>query len=124
MRRPTGQPVGVLNPELVAEKERALLVVVAERPGLRMCEIAALVTEPAAATATRLNRLGDRGLIERVGRRWFIAGTAPDDANVPELSEFEIAERARPPFDPSRWMQNINRFVRQATSDFQCARYG
>lgn len=61
MTLPTHRPVGVLNPELVAAKERALLAVIAARPGLRAFEIAALVTEPASATATRLNRLGDRG---------------------------------------------------------------
>jgi hypothetical protein len=108
----------------VAEKKRALLAVIAASPGLRQAEIAALVAEPAGSTATRLNRLGDRGVIERTpDHQWFITGTAPD-ANAPELSEFEIAERARPPFDPTKWVQNIDRYVRYETSMFACARFG
>ena len=123
MTRPTGQPVGVGNPELVAEKERALLVVIAERPGLRACEICAAIEEQAGATMSRLNRLMDRGALERVDHRWYAAGAVPDAAAT-ELSEFEIAERARPPFDPSRWVQHVDFYVRYATSMFACARFG
>jgi hypothetical protein len=79
---PTGRPVGVLNPERVAAQEHVLLALITDRPGLRAFEIAASVTEPASATATRLSRLMDRGEIERTAHRWFIAGTAPDDANA------------------------------------------
>jgi hypothetical protein len=52
--------------------------------------------EPAGATAARLHRLLGRGLIERVGRQWFIAGIAPngsDDGDEP--SEFEAERQAR-----------------------------
>jgi hypothetical protein len=80
--------------------------------------------EPAWSTATRLNRLGDRGVLERTPtHQWFIARTAPD-VNAHELSEFEIAERARPPFDRSRWVQHVDRYVRASTSMFACVRFG
>jgi DNA-binding IclR family transcriptional regulator len=82
----TGRPVGVSNPERVAEKQLALLAVIAASPGLRACEIVTLVTEPPAATATRLARLMDRGEVERVGRRWYAAGAAPNDPGALDLS--------------------------------------
>jgi hypothetical protein len=116
----THRPVGVKNPALVAAKERALLDIVTDRPGLRAFEIAPLALEPAAATMSRLNRLGDRGLIERMSdHRWYLSGAAPD-ANVPE----EIAERARPPFDPSRWVQHVDFYLVLNPLPFACRRYG
>ena len=81
------RPTGVANPAKVARKESELLAVIAASPGLRRVEICAAVEEPAAATATRLNRLGDRGLIERVDHKWFVAGTTPV-TDAPELPEF------------------------------------
>jgi hypothetical protein len=111
------------NPELAIARERALLAVIADRPGLRQAEIAALVTEPVGSTATRLNRLGDRGLIERTPtHQWFIAGA---NANAPEeASEFEMIERTRPAFDPLVWVRHIDFFVRIETSMFACRRFG
>jgi hypothetical protein len=111
------------NPELAIARERALLAVIALSPGLRACEIAPLLTEPAGATATRRQRLGDRGLIERIGHRWYAAGAAPD-ADASGLSEFEIIERARPPFDRTRWVQPISYYLVFNPSPFACRRYG
>jgi hypothetical protein len=85
MTKATGRPT-FANPEKVEAKRRALLDLIADRPGLRMFELALVTTEPASATATRLQRLRDRGEIERTPtHKWFIAGTAPDAAG-PDLS--------------------------------------
>jgi hypothetical protein len=86
MTRATGRPVGVANPERVAARQHALLEALRKSPGLRGCELCRLVTtEPAAATATRLYRLMGLGEVERVGGKWYIAGTAPE-ASGPDLS--------------------------------------
>jgi hypothetical protein len=82
-----------------------------------------MVTEPPGATASRLQRLGDRGLIERIGHRWYAAGATPE-ANAPGLSEFEAIECARPPFDPSRWVQHVDFYLVLNPSPFACRRYG
>jgi hypothetical protein len=80
--RRKGQPYAVAK-----KKHRVLLALIAERPGLRGCELSRLMTtEPVAATTTRLYRLMGLGEVERIGGKWYIAGAVPTDADAPTLS--------------------------------------
>jgi hypothetical protein len=74
-----------------------------------------------SATAERLKRLAARGAVVKVAGRWRLAGEEPelDQTATPNPRALDPGAE-----DPSRWVRSINRYIRQVTSEFQCARYG
>jgi hypothetical protein len=119
---------GVVNPIAVAAKERQVLAFLHERPGAATAEVIAAVDDHPAAILARLYRMRDRGDIAKVGRgQWRLPTPVepPIGEIEEEISEFETAERmSSPAFDPTRWVQHVDYYVRVETSMFACARFG
>jgi hypothetical protein len=74
----------------------------------------------------RAQTIGDRRPAATVGRsRRGREGCRPMRLAGEEPEEPDEATMPKPePEDPSRWIRPIPRYLRQVTSDFQCARYG
>ena len=110
-------PPGVIDPLGVARREAALVEALRARPGAALGEIAEATGHNRSAIADRLRRLAARGAVVKVAGRWRLAGEKPDEPD-------EAATPDPEPEDPSRWVRPISSYLRQVTSDFQCARYG
>jgi hypothetical protein len=123
MTAPTGKPIGVANPALVARKENALTATLRDHPGLTVPQLADQVGERRTATADRLRRLLLRGEVERDGRLWRLAQQGPED-DEPPIVEYVVEPKPEPD-DPSRWVRPISRYLRAPTDEaFFVARYG
>lgn len=73
----------------------------------------------------RLHRLRLRGVIEKDSARgWRLPGEHLSAEPSEELSEFETTEHARPPFDPTRWVQHVDFHLVWNPNPFASRRYG
>jgi hypothetical protein len=102
--------------------ESALLALLAGRQLATLEICAALSPATHSAVRSRLNRMHDRHALVKVGRNmWAVAGNAGDEP----VSEPETIENTpRPAFDPTRWVQHVDFYVRTETNMFACRRFG
>jgi hypothetical protein len=114
----------IANPGATVEAERRLLETIRDHPGSTSRELMRLVDAKQGSTLDRLQRLRARGAIEKDGRGWRLQEKRPIAETSEEAPEAETPERTRPAFDPSRWVQHIDYFVRVSTSMFAPARFG
>jgi Winged helix-turn-helix DNA-binding len=112
------------DPGAAAEAERQILETLRDHPGLTSRELMRLVNAKRGSTLDRLQRLRVRGAIERDGRGWRLRDERPIAEASEETPGAETPERTRPAFDPSRWVQHVNWFLRRETSWFDCRRFG
>jgi hypothetical protein len=114
----------IANPSATVEAERLILETIRDHPGSTSRELMRLVDAKRGSTLDRLQRLRVRGAIEKDGRGWRLREERPIAEVNEEEPEAETPERTRPAFDPARWVQHIDYFVRVSTSMFACARFG
>lgn len=108
--------------EISAALTERLLEAMKANPGASASALAGVLEISKNAIAARWNRLGREGvLIKCADGRWRLPSSAEPDE---EASEFEAVERSPPvpAFDPSRWVQHVDRFLRTETGLFDCRR--
>jgi hypothetical protein len=115
------------SPGISAALNERLLAAMRANPDATTSFLGGVIGRSPGAIVGRLRRLGRKGaLVQCANGRWRLPqpGEQPSAELGEQAPELETAERARPPYDPSRWVQHIDYFVRVSTSMFACARFG
>jgi hypothetical protein len=113
----------IANSAEVAAKERRLLEVLREHPGLTVPAIAKLACDNKSATDDRLLRLFSRGAVEKdVAGRWRITGGGAEEKDDEPKSDPRAPDPGAE--DPTRWVKPLSCYERRETTILEGLRYG
>lgn len=109
--------------------EQQILAAMAKHPGASTAALASFLGVGKGVVVGRCHRLGKRGLLEkRRDGSWTLVATpgprppASEEEDTDEPADEEYCRLV--PEHPELWVKSINGYIRQETSEFQCARYG